>query len=147
MCHMCRIVPVLAAIVLMAGCANSQPGSSLSLAGPSAVGSANSSAGSQLTVEPTTLFVDSCILPNSGTVTVSTNFGGKITATVDNPSACTVSPGSQQAVGTPGGGGMKATTFQVTILTGAMCNVTLAANKNNTATVMVRPQLSGSCIV
>ncbi|HJT16852.1 MAG TPA: hypothetical protein VJ853_05675 [Thermoanaerobaculia bacterium] len=70
------------------------------------------------------------------TVIASTNFAGELSAVAQG---CTVSPNLQQAVETPGSGGMKTATFTLSGFSGCCSTrlVTVTDKKNNSATVPV----------
>ena len=133
---------VLIGISTLAGCAASPGDGVRSLTGPTGVGAASLVAGQQISVTPTfRLF--GCFEPLVPvTVTATTNFAGLITTSIDNPNGCTVSPGSQEAVATPGNGGAKSAIFTITPTLG--CTVTFTDKKGNTATAVTFVQDSGS---
>ena len=71
------------------------------------------------------------------TVIASTNFAGELSAVADG---CSVSPLFQNAVETPGSGGMKTATFTLrgfATCGSSTCSVTVTDKKNHSATVQV----------
>src|SRR6266404_5244972 len=129
-------------LAVLSPCAGSSTGSPApTTVAATSTGSASAS-GQQISVDPTVLFLG--CTPSSGTVTASTNFAGAITAAVDSPNSCSVSPGSQDAGGS---GGTKRATFTITATNSNGCTVTFTDKKGNTAAVHVVPSVTGSCFI
>jgi hypothetical protein len=77
------------------------------------------------------------------TVIASTNYAGVLTAVTDGQ--CSVAPASQEAVVTPGSGGMHTATFVLGADCAASCLVTVTDKKGNSATIRAGVE-GGACI-